>query len=298
VKKKKTREKKPLDEKKEIDKQKDKKPQDKKQLDNQIDKPTFNKHILTEKTFLRSVTRRLVHPSFTSLLILLIIIEIIFKLHTLIGFFCYLAFLIYGIISVLIKGRDISLSTLLIIPIIRIATTGILTDFRLKLIISSALFLAIIITLFLHHHYDFRMLGFGVGRIKAIIDKKPLIHYLLWSSLVFGILFALLISSIETFPINFSDLLLISVVFAAIAEEIYFRGILLTQNKSMDALFLISILYSTLMFSGNFFMPIIAFFFNLIIGFIFIKYRSIYFPIIAHVTLNVFLVLPKIGFLL
>lgn len=223
---------------------------------------------------------------------LLILIEILFKANPKAGFFAYIVFLLGSIFYLLYQKMDDYITFLLIIPVLRIAVTSFNIEPALQIFFVSFIMLTMILIKLNFSEHNILRFGFNLKHIETLTQRPGLIYILIIICLGIGSLAGIMAKSFISLP-AFSDLLLFSVMFVSVVEEFYFRGILMTLNNKISRVLLIPFLYTALVFEGSFAFALIAFIFNLFACGLFYKYKTIYLPMLAHMALGIFLVVPK-----
>lgn len=211
-------------------------------------------------------------------LVLLIFAEVIFKLDQTLGFMTYLLFFILGLIF-LLKKYDIAV--FLFIPLIRLAGVGIPLEVSLK-----ALLLAFLLGVMMLLHAAYYRISIGHEHFLILLrSRKRMLGASSIGMLLLSIVLGLLAWKIGINPPSTSAFLSIAVL-AAIVDELYVRGMVLSQDTRIRFILLTSLWYSILVFSGNPWMALIALVFSLYAGFFLSKTRIIYVPILCHIVVN------------
>ncbi|MFH1916720.1 MAG: CPBP family glutamic-type intramembrane protease [Nanoarchaeota archaeon] len=210
------------------------------------------------------------------LVLALIVLEVVFKFDSRVGFFAYLITFIAGIIFVLVRPEKL-ICTLLILPLIRIVGVAVPLAVDAKLLFISAVFFMLVIL-----HVD--RFSFSVPRWK-----KEIVFVL--GSIIGGAFIGLFLSPYVLFQPGI--VVIVGLFLAAVAEELYFRISLLSFQKTLGMLILVSLLYAVVVFDASFVVSFVGFFFSFFAGFFYLKYGRAYIPILVHIVLNIFLVLPK-----
>lgn len=224
------------------------------------------------------------------LIALLILIELVFRIDARTGFYFYAVFLVLSIFYLIYAHMDDYLTFLLIIPVIRICSTTFDLGYAMGALFTGFVMLIMILVKINFSEHRLVLFGFSTAPLKRIVGKR-LYWVLMLFSIGTGAGIGIWIRSSAT-PMEFSDFLLFSVLFASAVEELYFRGVLMTLDKSIRTALMLPFLYAVLAFNGSIIFFAACLVFSLAASLMFYKYRTIYLPLLTHLVISVILVIP------
>lgn len=242
--------------------------------------------IYSQESRIRTLLKKSI-PGYALLLIILII-EVIFKANHSIGLWAYAGFFVLSSIYLIFISNNHYLTYALIIPILRIAQAGISLEPGLKTLLSTSILLAIMLIRLNFSEHKIAGVGFGFHNLMELARKNQA-HLILITSALAGIGAGMLASGFM--PIPKEPLLIL--LYASLVEEFYFRGILMTFDKSMSVFLIIPFLYAALFYQASMIAALIVLIFNFFLNAMYFKYQTIYFPMLSHALFTIFLAFSK-----
>lgn len=214
-------------------------------------------------------------------LVLLILAEVAFKYRPDIGFFAYaILFLMMALVFLVLQEQV--LSFLLAVPVVRIASFGVILEPGLKSLLG-VLFLAFLpLMIFLVQGIPLR--GFSLERLDYLLTERRSGKWLalaLLLGIILGVLWWRLVGNPES-----TFLMAVIAVSSAFVYELYFRSAVLGPSPTWATVILSSVWFSVLVFSGNFFSGLIALVFSVIAGWAFLELDSVYFSLVAQLAVQ------------